>query len=119
MDSALRRDVNIPPEKRKVPLRVTLLGETYEILGDVDPEYASELVKYVDNQMNQIAKLSPGILTSSTKSKVAVLACLNVAEELFKERRHWREKTQHLTEVLEKTLKKQLLKKKQKTPPKG
>lgn len=98
--------------QKKVPLRVTLLGETYEFLGDVDPAYAQEIVSYVDNQMNQIAKTSPDLLTSPTKTKVAVLTCLNLAEELFKERRRWSEKTQALTEVLERELKKQIPKNK-------
>ena len=118
MDSEIRRVENIPSSSKKVPLRVTLLGETYEILGDVDPVYANEIVKYVGTQMNRISKSSPNLMTPSTKSKVAVLACLNLAEELFKERRHWKEKTQKLTDVLEKSLKQQIPNRKQKIPKK-
>ena len=118
MESAFRRGEVVPRESKKVPLRVTLLGENYEVLGDVDPIYANEIVSYVNNQMNLIAKTSPDLLTSSTKSKVAILTCLNLAEELFKERQYWSKKTQKLTEVLEKALKKQIPIKKEMIPKK-
>ena len=109
-------DESHEPLEKKIPLRVNLLGETFEFLGDVDSDQANEIVQYVDRQMNHVAKTSTHPLTPSTKSKVAVLACLNLAEELFKERRHWREKTKELTEILEQTLKEQIPKMRKKIP---
>jgi len=103
-------------DDKKVPLQITLLGETFEILGDLDPVYANEIIQYVDNQMNRITKTSSNILSSSTKSKVALLACLNLADELFKERRHWIEKTKELTQILEGALKERISKTKEKIP---
>ncbi len=48
--------------------------------GDWDPLYVSALAKYVDEQMNKIANTSHIVDTS----RVAVLAALNIADELFR-----------------------------------
>ncbi|NIM03090.1 cell division protein ZapA [bacterium] len=47
--------------------------------GSWDPLYVSALAKYVDEQMNRIANTSNIVDTS----RVAVLAALNIADELF------------------------------------
>jgi cell division protein ZapA len=48
--------------------------------GNWDPLYVSALAKYVDDQMNRIANTSNIVDTS----RVAVLAALNIADELFR-----------------------------------
>ena len=48
--------------------------------GNWDPLYVSALAKYVDEQMNKIANTSNIVDTS----RVAVLAALNIADELFR-----------------------------------
>ncbi len=48
--------------------------------GNWDPLYVSALAKYVDEQMNRIANTSNIVDTS----RVAVLAALNIADELFR-----------------------------------
>ncbi|MDH5174400.1 MAG: cell division protein ZapA [Elusimicrobiota bacterium] len=48
--------------------------------GNWDPLYISALAKYVDEQMNRIANTSNIVDTS----RVAVLAALNIADELFR-----------------------------------
>lgn len=66
-------------EKDKITLRIynreyTLSGEEW------DPLYIAALADYVDKKMNEIANTSHIVDTS----KVAVLAALNIANELFK-----------------------------------
>jgi cell division protein ZapA len=63
-------------------VNVTIFGVEYKIVGDMDQEYYKELAKYVDERMWEISESSN--IVSSTK--VAVLAALNIANELFLER---------------------------------
>lgn len=65
------------------PLKTThvrIFGQEYIIKGDEDSEYIEKLAQRVDGTMRQVARRTPGI--SSTK--VAVLAALNLADELKK-----------------------------------
>jgi cell division protein ZapA len=61
---------------------VTIMGSQYTIRGDADPEYIREIARFVDERMRQIAALSPAV----PPLKVAILAALNVADDLYKER---------------------------------
>src|SRR3990167_4968547 len=64
-------------------LRVNIFGTEYPIKGDMDTEYIETVAKYVDSKIREIDK------TGNLKSalRVAILAALNIADELFKERR--------------------------------
>ena len=65
-------------EKKNVTVRI--FGSDYPITGVKDPQQVEELARYLDARMNEIAKGS-ALLSSG---KVAVLAALNLAEELFR-----------------------------------
>ncbi|MGQ9631070.1 MAG: cell division protein ZapA [bacterium] len=59
---------------------VEIFGSKYKIKGDAEAEYIKKLAQYVDAKMNEIA-----ISTSTTSvAKVAILAALNVADELYR-----------------------------------
>jgi cell division protein ZapA len=61
---------------------VEIFGNEYKVRGDADPEYISQIADYVDGKMKEVAHGTPvGSLT-----KIAILAALNIAEELFRER---------------------------------
>jgi len=66
-------------------LRVNIFGEDYPLrsLGSTDAEYMVRVADYVDRSMRKIADRSPNLSTS----KVAILAALNITDELFAERR--------------------------------
>jgi cell division protein ZapA (FtsZ GTPase activity inhibitor) len=64
-------------EKRNITVQI--FGSEYPIAGAKDPAYVQSLARYVDNQMKDIAKGS-SLLSSG---KVAILAALNMADELF------------------------------------
>ena len=77
-------------EKRNVTVQI--FGSEYPIAGVKDPAYVESLARYVDAQMKDIAKGS-SLLSSG---KVAILAALNMADELFRLRaRH--EKIREIT----------------------
>lgn len=59
---------------------VEIFGNVYRIQGDADPAYIQELSKYLDTQMREIAKNSSTI----SLPQVAILAAMNIADELYK-----------------------------------
>ncbi len=62
---------------------VEIYGQRYTLLGDADDQYVRRLAKYVDEQMRAVAN---GLKTA-TPSKLAVLAAVNIAHELFQAER--------------------------------
>lgn len=70
----------------KTMTEVTIFGQTMKIRGDADPELTMKLVEYVDQKMRE-AVPSPmslsNVLYNERLARVAILAALNIAEELF------------------------------------
>ncbi len=64
-------------------IRVEIYNQTYSIRSDGDNEYIHELAEYVDRKMRDIAS---GTMTVETL-KVAILAALHIADELFQLKR--------------------------------
>jgi cell division protein ZapA len=69
-------------EPKTSGIRVNIFGTEYPIKGDTDPAYIREVADYVDQKMRSIAKNVP----MQSSLKVAILAALNIADELFKAR---------------------------------
>src|SRR3989442_12376698 len=63
-------------------VQVQICGHTYTIRGEADQEYILRVASYVDRKMREITEKLP----VASLSKVAILASLNIADELFKER---------------------------------
>jgi cell division protein ZapA len=70
----------VPDEKEGVT--VDIFGHEYKIRGDADPGYILEIAQYVDGKMKDVAQGAP----AGSLTKIAILAALNIAEELFRER---------------------------------
>ncbi|HEY5038377.1 MAG TPA: cell division protein ZapA, partial [bacterium] len=64
-------------EKKSVT--VTIYGNEYTLKGEADPNYITELAKFVDGRMTEIGKKS-----SAPAAKVAILASMNIADELHR-----------------------------------
>ena len=66
-------------------IRVTIFGEEYPLRaeGEADMEYMSRVADHVDRAMRKIADRTPNL----TNAKVAILAALNITDELLSERR--------------------------------
>ncbi len=56
------------------------MGQTYKVRAEEDIAYIEELARFVDTKMGTIADAS----SSTEPLKVAILAALNIADELFK-----------------------------------
>jgi cell division protein ZapA len=66
----------------KQTVQVQIFGHSYTIRGEADQDYIVEVAAYVDRKMRDVTERIP----VASLSKVAVLASLNIADELFKER---------------------------------
>jgi len=66
----------------KNQVHVQIFGHSYTIRGDADQAYILDVAAYVDRKMREITEKLP----VASLSKVAILASLNIADELFKER---------------------------------
>jgi cell division protein ZapA len=66
-------------------VNVKIFGEEYPLRSgdDADEGYMSRVADHVDRSMREIAERSPNLSTT----KVAILAALNITDELFTERR--------------------------------
>jgi len=73
---------------------VEILGQEYRVKGDSDAERIAMVGRYVDQKMRQLTKGSS--LASSTK--VAILAALNIADELYEERQRASERLREVDE---------------------
>ena len=60
-------------------IEVDIFGQRLSLQGNADENYVHELAQYVEGQMNTIA----GNLATSTPTKVAILAAINIADQLF------------------------------------
>lgn len=93
----------MPPTQTEVEI----FGAVYHVRGSEDTEYLQTLADLVDRRMREIAQY----VTSGDTTRIAILAALNLADELFRtqkqqegERVEIREKVVALTEELTQAL---------------
>jgi cell division protein ZapA len=65
---------------------VEIHGQRYPIRSSLDPDYVLRLAAYVDQKINAAAESTP----TGDSLRLAVLAALNIADEMFR----MRERTQ-------------------------
>ena len=81
-------------------IKVTIFGKDYEVKGSTDEKYVENLANYVDSVMRDISKKSSAFSSSS----IAILAALNIADEMFKERQQFKEYIEGLERELKNIL---------------
>jgi len=63
-------------------VHVDIHGQRYAVRSELDPQYVGELASYLDARMQMAARE----LSSSDPLRIAVIAALNLADELFRAR---------------------------------
>jgi cell division protein ZapA len=63
-------------------IHVEIHGQRYALRTELDPQYIGDLAAYLDEKM----KLAARELTTGDPLRVAVIAALNIADELFRAR---------------------------------
>ncbi len=81
-------------DDKKQTVSVNILGEEYPLKADADRAYIIQVAKYVDTKMKEVMEK----VSAKAPGKAAVLAALNIADELFKERA---EKEKRLSDIEE------------------
>jgi cell division protein ZapA len=100
-----RRDPSMPVDKNV--LKVRIYGTEYAIRSQADVQYMKSVAEYVDSKMRDVDKN----IQDESSFKVAILASLNIADELFKERgekdalkRHLEEKINQINRLIDQQL---------------
>ena len=65
-------------------ITVNIFGSDYTLVSDGNDSYLKSIAQYLDNKMREIDR-SQNLKSSS---RLAILAALNIAEELFQEREY-------------------------------
>jgi cell division protein ZapA len=60
---------------------VVIFGQTYKVRAEDDVPHIEEIARFVDGKMKELAGESPA---TTEPMRLAVLAALNIADELFK-----------------------------------
>lgn len=81
--------------ERVIPVEVQ--GQRYPIRTALEPEYVQRLAVFVDEKIRAAADSAP----TGDSLRLAVLAALNIADELFRVREASRTRDGHLTERAE------------------
>jgi cell division protein ZapA len=63
-------------------VNVEIHGQRYAVRSELEPQYVGELANYVDDKMRQAARE----LASADPLRVAVVAALNIADDLYNAR---------------------------------
>lgn len=63
-------------------IRVNIFGSEYTLVSDSDENYVKEIAQYIDQKMREIDRNQ----SIRSTAKVAILAALNITDELFQER---------------------------------
>ena len=63
-------------------VRVTIFGMEYTLKSEENPQFIVELANYLNEQMTEISERS----STNSALKIAILAALNITDDLFKER---------------------------------
>jgi cell division protein ZapA len=64
------------------PVHVEIFGQTYAVQAGAEPGYVEQLSAFVDGQMREVSRSAGAVDTV----RIAVLAALNIADELFQAR---------------------------------
>lgn len=75
-------------------VKVVIYNQTYSLRSDHDGAYIQELAGYVDQRMNEIARATMTV----DSLRVAILAALQIADELFQSRSEMKETEKELAE---------------------
>jgi cell division protein ZapA len=88
--------------------RIEIFDQSYQLRGEINSGYVKEIAAYVDKKMREIADASKTV----DSLKVAVMAALNITDELFQERENARkldaivyDKSQACSRLLDQVLK--------------
>ncbi|MBC8215479.1 MAG: cell division protein ZapA [Candidatus Marinimicrobia bacterium] len=65
-------------------VRVSIFGQEYTVKAPADASYIKNIAEYVDKKMREV---QDGLSSDQSSTRIAILAAMNVADELFMSRK--------------------------------
>ena len=81
------RSLETALEKRGSVTQVEIFGQTYNVRAEGDSSYVHNLAKFVDSRMKEVAERTATVDTT----KIAILAALNISDDLHQKERQRRD----------------------------
>ena len=85
----------------KNDITIQVLGQNYTIKTPADEAYIKKVAMYVEDKMKE---LKDSGMDSNQHLKIAVLACMNIADELLQEKNVHKEEDELINKIKSKTL---------------
>lgn len=79
-------------------IRVNIFGSDYTLVSDNDENYVKEIARYIDDKMREIDRNS----SIKSSARLAILAALNIADELYQERLYRKKLLEQINEEAKK-----------------
>ena len=87
---------------------ISIFGQEYSVKAPADPEYIKKIGEYLDGKMREV---QAGFTTTQSSTRIAILAAMNITDELFSTRQssgsvdsEVEEKISTLIELIEETI---------------
>jgi len=89
-------------------VQISIYGQEYSVKAPADPEYIKKIASYLDEKMREVQS---GFSTTQSSTRIAILAAMNITDELFAARKNSdsgnseaEEKLSSLIELIEESL---------------
>ena len=64
-------------------VQISIFGQEYSVKAPADPDYIKKIAEYLDDKMREIQS---GFSTTQSSTRIAILAGMNITDELFSAR---------------------------------
>ena len=61
-------------------VQISIYGQEYSVKAPADPEYIKKIASYLDEKMREVQS---GFSTTQSSTRIAILAAMNITDELF------------------------------------
>ena len=89
-------------------VQISIFGQEYSVKAPADPDYIKKIAEYLDEKMREVQS---GFSTTQSSTRIAILAGMNITDELFNSRQsgesdntHAEQKISSLIELIEESL---------------
>ncbi len=83
-------------ESHKTSIPIKILNVDLKIKTDESEDYLRDVVRYVESKINEVIDT----MSTSSPIKMAILAALNITDELFREKQKTNERLQRLCDLI-------------------
>ena len=61
-------------------VKISIFGQEYSVKAPADPDYIKKIAEYLDDKMREVQS---GFSTTQSSTRIAILAGMNITDELF------------------------------------